>query len=75
MPAVYLSGYIFPIENMPKAFQWFTLILPDRYYMNIIRGVVLRGATIKHLWVDALVLFIMSGLVLLMAKKRYRKDS
>jgi ABC-2 type transport system permease protein len=75
LPSVYLSGYIFPIENMPRPVQWLTYLLPDRYYVNIIRGIILRNAGFRHLWPDALVLVIMGFLMVMMARKRYQKTT
>jgi ABC-2 type transport system permease protein len=49
MPFVFLSGYVFPIEGMPAIFQWLTTLVPANYAIQILRGIVLRGATIAEL--------------------------
>ena len=53
VPMIYLSGLIFPIENMPDGFQLASYIIPVRYYANILRGVFLRGSGLAVLWPDA----------------------
>ena len=53
VPMIYLSGLIFPIENMPPAIQLVTYVIPLRYYAEIIRGVFLRGSGIDVLWREA----------------------
>src|SRR5262245_32600701 len=50
LPFVFLSGFIFPIGGMPTFFQWLTLLVPANYAVQIIRGLVLRGATVAQLW-------------------------
>jgi ABC-2 type transport system permease protein len=73
MPMIYLSGLIFPIENMPKAVQLVTYAIPVRYYANIIRGVFLRGSGLSVLWPEALTLALMGTGLLAVASMRFRK--
>jgi ABC-2 type transport system permease protein len=47
---IYLSGFIFPIENMPQAIQWLTTIIPLRYFLVIVRGIFLKGVGFDVLW-------------------------
>ena len=56
LPMIYLSGLIFPIENMPPAIQLVTCAIPLRYYAEILRGFFLRGSGLDVLWPEALVL-------------------
>jgi ABC-2 type transport system permease protein len=74
VPMIYLSGLIFPIENMPRLFQFGSYAIPVRYYGNIIRGVFLRGSGIDVLWPDALALLGEGTLVLTLASLRFRKS-
>lgn len=73
MPAVLLSGFIFPIANMPQWLQCMTYVVPLRYFLQILRGVFLKGAGPEVLWPQCLamvglgVLFLMAGIV------RFRK--
>ena len=72
-PAMLLSGFAFPIENMPEAVQWLTYINPLRYYLVIIRGIFLKGVGIGILWQQFLALFILGGLILWFAVTRFKK--
>ena len=73
IPMVYLSGLIFPIENMPPAIQAVTYVIPLRYYAEIIRGVFLRGSGLGVLWPEATVLLGMGVAILTVASLRFRK--
>jgi ABC-2 type transport system permease protein len=73
VPMIYLSGLIFPVENMPPAIQVVTYAIPLRYYAEIIRGVFLRGSGISVLWPEALVLLGMGIALLTVASLRFRK--
>jgi ABC-2 type transport system permease protein len=74
VPMIYLSGLIFPIENMPHAIQVVTYAVPVRYYANIIRGIFLRGSGLAALWPDALALLGIGTLLLVLASRRFRKS-
>lgn len=50
MPAILLSGFMFPVSSMPGVFQWFTLINPVRHYIEIVRAVFLKGTGLAALW-------------------------
>lgn len=73
LPMVYLSGLIFPIENMPPAVQYVTYAIPVRYYATIIRGIFLRGSGLDVLWPQALTLLVMGLSILSVAALRFRK--
>ena len=72
LPNIFFSGYIFPRETMPLLFYAISYLIPATYYINITRGIILRGAGIQHLWLDALALFAMGTLLLLVAARRFR---
>jgi len=74
VPMIYLSGLIFPVENMPTAIQRATTIIPLKYYAHIIRGVFLKGSGISVLWPDALALLAIGATVLIAASLRFRKS-
>ena len=50
IPMIYLSGFIFPIENMPRPIQWVTTLIPLRYFLVIVRGIFLKGVGFEVLW-------------------------
>ncbi len=73
LPMVYLSGFAFPIENMPEVLQYVTYLIPLRYFMTIIRGVILKGTGLIEHWPDLLALFVIGISILLFSSLRYRK--
>ena len=73
MPMIYLSGFAFPIENMPKFFQYITYAIPLRYFITIIRGVVLKGIGFSSLWVETVILFGMGVSILVLSANRFSK--
>ena len=72
LPSVFFSGYIFPRETMPFFFHAISYLVPASYFINITRGIILRGASIQHLWVDALALFAMGTILLIIAARRFQ---
>ena len=73
MPMIYLSGFIFPIENMPAWIQPFTYLIPLRYFLVIVRGIFLKGVGLEVLWPQALALFAWGATVLALATLRSSK--
>ena len=74
VPMIYLSGLVFPIENMPTIFQYASLAIPVRYYGNVLRGVFLRGSGLEVLWPEAVTLTAMGAVLLVLASLRFRKS-
>jgi ABC-2 type transport system permease protein len=72
-PMLYLSGFIFPIENMPAVIQPFTYLIPLRYFLVIVRGIFLKGIGLDLLWPQAAALAAWGLIVLLLAISRSRK--
>ena len=73
MPMIYLSGFAFPIENMPQAVQYITYIIPLKYFIVILRGIVLKGIGFSSLWVETLILFGMGVTLLVFSSLRFSK--
>lgn len=74
LPAQLLSGFIFPIESMPIFFQYFTMILPARWFMTIARQSYLRGSTFGELGIPFLALSILCTIMIVLAAKKFKKD-
>lgn len=72
LPSIFFSGYIFPRETMPLFFYLISYLVPASYYINITRGIILRGAGITHLWIDGLALFAMGTFLLVIAARRFQ---
>ncbi|MDD5129072.1 MAG: ABC transporter permease [Candidatus Omnitrophica bacterium] len=73
MPTLLLSGFAYPIANMPEIIQWSTLINPMRYYLVIVRGIFLKGVGLDILWPNLLPLLVIGILVIGMSTLRFSK--
>src|SRR5574340_360595 len=73
IPAVLLSGFMFPIDNMPRIIQYGTYINPLRYFLVIIRGIFLKGNGIGVLWPQMLSLLALGLVVMTISSLRFRK--
>lgn len=74
VPMIYLSGLIFPVENMPHGFQVASAVIPVKYYANVLRGVFLKGSGLDVLWPEGLALLGIGLTVLTLASLRFRKS-
>ena len=72
-PAFMLSGFAFPIQNMPEAVQWLTYLNPLRYFMDIVRGIFLKGTGVASLWPQMLALGVYGAVVLTLSALRFQK--
>ena len=73
MPFLFLSGFAFPIANMPRVIQWVTYAIPLRYFLEIVRGVFLKGAGLAELWTQALALLAIGVTILTLSVLRFHK--
>ncbi|MCX6142618.1 MAG: ABC transporter permease [Ignavibacteriales bacterium] len=73
MPMMYISGFVFPIENMPKPLQVLSLAIPMRYYLTVIRSIILKGVGLKALWPEACIMLVMGITILSASVMRFRK--
>jgi ABC-2 type transport system permease protein len=73
IPMMYLSGFIFPIENMPQVIQWVTTIIPLRYFLVIVRGIFLKGVGLEVLWPQLAAMGAWGIAVLTLAAVRSRR--
>ena len=72
-PAMLLSGFAFPIANMPQVVQWMTLVNPLQYFLVIVRGIFLKGIGLEILWLQMVPLLIMGIALLWLAALRFHK--
>jgi ABC-2 type transport system permease protein len=72
-PMIYLSGFLFPIENMPALIQAITWAVPLRYFAEIVRGLFLKGAGLETLWPNGLALLAFATGLWILAARRFRK--
>ncbi len=73
LPSMLLSGFVFPIENMPIALQRLTLVIPARYYVEGLRGVLLRGNGVEQLWPQMLALLAFAMVMIVLSTARFRR--
>jgi ABC-2 type transport system permease protein len=74
LPQIILSGFVFPIENMPRIIQWLTYIVPLRYFLVIIRGLFLKAAGWSALWDETAALVVFGLIILGLSVLRFRKN-
>jgi ABC-2 type transport system permease protein len=73
LPSLFLSGFFFPLEAMPAFLRWVSYIVPLRYYLVILRAIMLKGAGVESVWKETLALFIFGVAILVAASLRFRK--
>lgn len=71
LPSVMLSGFIFEIKNMPKVLQYISYMVPARYFLLIIRGIMLKGSSINVFWTEAVFLILLTLILLSVAAKKF----
>lgn len=74
LPSILLSGFIFPREAMPPVINWIGYAIPLTYFLDIIRGIMLKGTGLHFLWQDTLALCGFTLVILFIATKRFRKS-
>jgi ABC-2 type transport system permease protein len=73
LPSILLSGFIFPIANMPRVIQWVTHVIPLRYFLVIVRGIFLKGNGIGILWPQVAALLAFGAGIFGLSALRFRK--
>jgi ABC-2 type transport system permease protein len=72
LPTILLSGFIFPIKNMPDILQWLSYIVPPRYFITIIKNIMLKGTGILFVWKETLILFGMMSFFILLSVRKFK---
>ncbi|MDP2365556.1 MAG: ABC transporter permease, partial [Ignavibacteria bacterium] len=72
LPVVMLSGYAFPIANMPTILQVLSNLVPAKWYIIIVKGVMIKGIGIEQIWKELLILLAMTGVFLTISIKRFK---
>ena len=71
LPTILLSGFIFPIDNMPLVLQWFSSIMPARWFIVVVKNIMLKGTGFMYIWKETLILLGMTLFFILAAVKRF----
>jgi ABC-2 type transport system permease protein len=72
-PSVLLSGFMFPIANMPVFIQYITYLVPMRYFLEAIRAIFLKGVGINYLWWQIIPLLVFGAIIMVLSIKRFQK--
>ncbi len=72
LPTILLSGFIFPIENMPKVYDWVSMIFPPRYFIVIIKNIMIKGTGIAYVWKETLVLIAMTAIFIGLSIRNFK---
>jgi ABC-2 type transport system permease protein len=72
MPTILLSGFIYPIENMPEILQWFSYIIPPRWFIIIIKNIMLKGTGFLYVWKETLILSVMIIFFIVLSIKKFK---
>ena len=74
LPSILLSGFVFPRETMPGALYLLSMAIPVTWFMDILRGIIVRGAGFAELWPNAMALLIITTALLAIATSRFQKS-
>ena len=72
LPTMLLSGFIFPIDNMPKVLQWFSAIMPARWFNDIVKDIMLKGVGFSYIIKETMILIGMTGLIILGSVRKFK---
>ena len=73
LPSIFLSGFFFPLAAMPLPLQWISYAIPLRYFLIIVRGIILKGVGLQALWPEVIALTIFAIVIMGGAALRFRK--
>ncbi len=72
LPTILLSGFIFPIENMPQVLQWLCNIMPTKWFIIIVKDIMLKGVGLTHIWEETLIIVGMTVLFIGLSVKKFK---
>lgn len=72
LPTILLSGFIFPIESMPEILQWISVAMPPRWFIVIIKNIMLKGAGLAFVWKETIILLAMISFFIIMSVKKFK---
>jgi len=72
LPTMLLSGFIFPIENMPKILQWLSALMPPRWFIVAIKNIMIKGTGFLYVWKEILIMIAMTLFFILLSVKRFK---
>ena len=72
LPTILLSGFIYPIENMPDIYGYISYLLPPRYFITIIKSIMIKGTGFMYVWKETLVLIFMTMLFIWISIRKFK---
>ena len=72
LPTVLLSGFIFPIENMPKIYDYVSAVMPPRYFIIIIKNIMIKGTGLLYIWKETLVIMAMTAVFIGLSVRKFK---
>ncbi len=72
LPTILLSGFIFPIENMPKIYDYISSILPPRYFIVILKNIMIKGTGFLYVWKETLILVVMTLIFIGLSIRKFK---
>jgi ABC-2 type transport system permease protein len=72
LPTILLSGFIFPIENMPKIYDWVSATLPPRYFIVIIKNIMIKGTGFLYVWKETLILMVFTAVFIGLSIRNFK---
>lgn len=72
LPTILLSGFIFPIENMPEPLQWLSALMPPKYFITILKNIMIKGTGFAYVWKETLILIIMTIFFIGLSTKKFK---
>ena len=72
LPTILLSGFIFPVENMPVILQWLCHIMPPKYFITIIKSIMLKGTGFYYIWQETLILVGFTAFFIILSIKKFK---
>jgi len=73
LPSIFLAGFLFPLEAMPQPLQWISYVVPLRYMLIVVRGIILKGVGLRILVREVLAIAVFGVLIFSIAARRFRK--
>jgi len=72
LPSILLSGFIFPIENMPKIYDYVSMVLPPRWFVDVIRAIMIKGAGFSYVWKETVILACMTMFFMVISSRKFK---
>lgn len=72
LPTILLSGFIFPVENMPTVLQWISHLMPSKWFIIIVKSIMMKGVGIAYFWKETLIIFLTTIFFIAMSVKKFK---